>query len=127
MSGPVRYWAPPLRDEGTGHRVSGYPGRRPMRSRDLPGPRPEGVGLVAWWRCRLALWLAEYPMRWAARGMGRLPEVYGDMTEPDPEAGRCSCDPASGGHLLSCMWRLDGCTCDAPAGSHRPPCQWAAR
>jgi hypothetical protein len=107
MRGPVRYWAPPLRDEATGHRVSGYPGRRPIRSRDLPGPRPEGLGLVAWWRIRLALWLAEYPMRWAARGMGRLPESYQDMTEAAPA--------------------LDGCTCDAPAGSHRPSCIWAAR
>ena len=112
MSGPVRYWAPPLRDEGTGHRVSGYPGRRPMRTRDLPGPRPAGVGRWAWWRIRLALWLAEYPMRWSARGMARLPADYHDCTEPDP-------DPDAG--------RLDGCTCDAIAGSHRPSCIWAAR
>jgi hypothetical protein len=78
-----------------------------MRTRDLPGPRPEGVGRWTWWRLRLALWLAEYPMRAAARGLARLPEPYGDMIEPAPA--------------------LDGCTCDATAGSHRPSCIWAAR
>jgi hypothetical protein len=86
MTGPAGFWSPPLRDGATGHRVSGYPGRRPIRSRDLPGPRPEGVGWWAWWRLRLALWLAEYPMRAAARGLARLPDAYGDLTEADPGA-----------------------------------------
>lgn len=107
MSGPVRFWSPPLRDLATRHRVSGYPGRRPIRSRSLPGP---ASGLAGWrlWRARVVFWLAELAMRAAAREMARLPSECLDQTEPDPDAGR-----------------LDGCTCGAPAGSHRPGCIWA--
>jgi hypothetical protein len=80
-----RWWAPPLRDMDTGHRVNGYPGRRPMETRHLPGPA-SGLAGVRMWRARLVFWHAEFAMRAAARQMGRLPAGCHDQDEADPAA-----------------------------------------
>lgn len=63
--GDARWWTPPVRCSGCGHRVAPQPGIRPVETRKLP----------------TRLWLFELVARWQARQMRHIPMELWDMLE----------------------------------------------